>query len=109
MFSDALLVALALSVALLVFPLLAEEVSVEAEVFTLLDCCALFAAEAAVVALVLLALFEAEDVSVVDALLLALSCSAAFLFELALFVELLAVELVDVLVSPLLEIGRAHV
>jgi hypothetical protein len=81
-------VALAADVLLLVFALVANELSVEEADLTLLAFAALLAAEASVAAFVLLALSEAELVLFDAELLLALACTAAFLFELELFEEL---------------------
>lgn len=64
---------------LLVLPLLADALLLADADFTLLAVSALLDDEASVVALLLFALLEAEDVSTLDALLLALSFSAAFL------------------------------
>ena len=72
--ADAVLeVELELAVLLLVLPLLAEALSVEAADFTLLAFCALLEVEELDVVSDLLALLEAEDMSVVAALLLALA------------------------------------
>ena len=67
-------VALEADVLLLVLPLLADALSVEVVDFTLLAFAALLDAEASVVEFVLLALFDAELVSVDAEVLLALSC-----------------------------------
>jgi len=69
----ALFAALEFAALLLVLPLLADALSVEAADFTLLACCALLEVEAFDVVSDLLALLEAEDISVVEALLLALA------------------------------------
>jgi len=95
-------VALAADVLLLVFDLVAEALSVEEADLTLLAFAALLAAEASVAEFVLLALFEAELVLFDEELLLALACTAAFLFELELFEELWLVVKLSVLVSLLL-------
>ena len=87
--ADALREALAVSDALFVAPLLADELSVEAADLWALACCALFAAEVSVVALLLLALFEELALFAVDPLRLALACCAA----LREAVELLVAEL----------------
>jgi hypothetical protein len=58
---------------LLVLPLLADALSVEAADFALLAFCALLEVEASVVEADLFALLEAEDMSVVALLLLALA------------------------------------
>jgi hypothetical protein len=95
-------VALEADVLLLVLPLLADALSVEEADFTLLAFAALLDAEAFVAEFVLLALFDAELVSVDEELLLPLACRALFLFELSLFEELLLVVKLFVLVSLLL-------
>jgi hypothetical protein len=95
-------VALAADVLLLVFALVADELSVEEADLTLLAFAALLAADASVAAFVLLALSEAELVLFVEELLLALACTAALLFELELFEELWLVVKLFVLVSLLL-------
>lgn len=94
--AEALFVALAFAALLLVLPLLADALSVEDADFTLLAFCALLEVEALVVASDLFALLEAEDMSVVALLLLALAFSAALLLELALFEALLALALLSV-------------
>jgi hypothetical protein len=94
--AEALSVELALAALLLVFPLLAEALSVEAADFTLLAFCALLEVEALAVASDLFALLEAEDMSVVALLLLALAFWAALLLEVALSEELLALALLSV-------------
>lgn len=95
-FAEALFVELAFAVSLLVLPLLADALSVEAADFTLLAFCALLEVEAFVVASDLFALLEAEDMSVVALLLLALAFWAALLLEVALSEELLALALLSV-------------
>jgi hypothetical protein len=81
-------VVLAADVLLVLFALVANELSVEEADLTLLAFAALLAADASVAAFVLLALSEAELVLFDAELLLALACTAAFLFELELFEEL---------------------
>jgi hypothetical protein len=95
-------VALAADVLLLVFDLLADALSVEEADLTLLAFAALLAAEASVAEFVLLALSEAELVLFDEEVLLALACTAAFLFEVELFEALLLVVKLFVLVSLLL-------
>lgn len=95
-FAEALLLDAELLVELLVLPLLADALFVAADDFTLLAVSALVDVEASVVEWLLFALFEAEDVFVVDALLLALALSEAFLLAVALSVELLVLALLNV-------------
>lgn len=93
LFADALFVALAVFEALLVAPLLADELSVDAALRWLPACCAELAIDASVVALLLLALFAELALFVVDALLLALSWAAAFLEAVELLVAALLLAL----------------
>ena len=72
-FAEALFVEFAFAVSLLVLPLLADALSVEAADFTLLAFCALLDVEALLDDADLFALLEAEDISVVALLLLALA------------------------------------
>jgi hypothetical protein len=72
-FAEAALLALLLAVELLVLPLLAEALLFAAADFTLLAVSALLDEEASVAAFVLFALLDAEDMSVEEALLLALA------------------------------------
>jgi hypothetical protein len=95
-------VVLAADVLLVLFDLVADELSVEEADLTLLAFAALLAAEASVAEFVLLALSEAELVLFDEEVLLALACTAAFLFELELFEELWLVVKSFVLVSLLL-------
>jgi hypothetical protein len=97
-------VVLAADVLLVLFVLVANELSVEEADLTLLAFAALLAAEASVAEFVLLALSEAELVLFDEELLLPLACRALFLFELALFEELLLVVKLSVLVLLLLAV-----
>jgi hypothetical protein len=97
-------VVLAADVLLVLFALVANELSVEEADLTLLAFAALLAAEASVAEFVLLALSEAELVLFDEELLLPLACRALFLFELALFEELLLVVKLSVLVLLLLAV-----
>jgi len=81
--ADALSVALEFAALLLVFALLADALSVDAADFTLLACCALLDAEESDVEAALFPLLEAEDISVVAELLLALAFWAALSVEVA--------------------------
>lgn len=94
--ADALSVAPEFAVLLLVLPLLAEALSVEAADFTLLACCALLELEVLDVVSDLFALLEAEDMSAVEALLLALALCEALLLAVELSEELFAFALLSV-------------
>lgn len=87
--------ALELAVLLLVLALFAEALSVAAEDFTLLACCALLAVEDLEVESAVFALLDEEDMFVADALLLAFALSDALLLAVALSVELLVLVLLS--------------
>jgi hypothetical protein len=94
-FAEAPSVALEVAALLLVLPLLADALSVEAADFTLLAFCALLDADELDVESALFALLEAEDISVVALVLLALAFCAALLVEVALSEVLLALALLS--------------